>query len=31
MLGDLLNSRAGRQAESEIVRGVFGLLKKQLR
>ena len=30
ILGDFLSSTAGRQAEREIVRGVFGLLKKQL-
>jgi hypothetical protein len=30
LLGDFLNSSAGRQAEREIVRGVFGLLRKQL-
>jgi DNA helicase HerA-like ATPase len=30
VLGGFLNSTAGRQAEREIVRGVFGLLKKQL-
>jgi DNA double-strand break repair helicase HerA and related ATPase len=30
ILGDFLKSSAGRQAEREIVRGVFGLLKKQL-
>jgi DNA double-strand break repair helicase HerA and related ATPase len=30
VLGGFLKSSAGRQAEREIVRGVFGLLKKQL-
>jgi hypothetical protein len=30
ILGDFLKSTAGRQVSREIVRGVFGLLKKQL-
>jgi hypothetical protein len=31
VLGDFLKSSGGRTLEREIVRGVFGLLKKQLR
>jgi hypothetical protein len=29
-LGDFLNSRAGKQVQREVIRGVFGLLKKRL-
>ena len=29
-LGDFLNSKAGKQVQKEVVRGVFGLLKKRL-
>lgn len=29
-LGDLLESRSGRQPEKEVVRGVFGMLRKRL-
>jgi hypothetical protein len=29
-IGDFLTSTTGRRLESEIVRGVFGLIKKQL-
>ena len=29
-IGDFLNSRTGRTVEREVVRGVFGLLKKNL-
>ena len=30
-IGDFLNSGAGKQLQREVVRGVFGLLKKSLR
>ena len=29
-IGDFLNSRTGKQLQREVVRGVFGLLKKKL-
>jgi hypothetical protein len=30
MLGDFLKSRTGKQVEREVIRGVFGMLKKSL-
>ena len=30
-IGDFLNSRQGKQIQKEIVRGVFGMLKKAMR
>ena len=30
-IGDFLNSSAGKQLQREVVRGVFGMLKKSLR
>jgi DNA helicase HerA-like ATPase len=30
MLGDFLNSRTGKQIQREVIRGVFGLLRKRL-
>jgi len=30
-IGDFLKSREGRQLQSQVIRGVFGMLKKQLR
>ena len=29
-LGDFLNSKQGKQLQKEVVRGVFGLLRKNL-
>ena len=29
-LGDFLNSKQGKQLQKEVVRGVFGLLRKKL-
>ena len=29
-LGDFLNSRQGKQLQKEVIRGVFGLLKKKI-
>jgi uncharacterized protein len=29
-LGDFLNSRAGKQMQREVIRGVFGMLRKRL-
>jgi hypothetical protein len=29
-LGDFLNSKQGKQLQKEVVRGVFGLLKKRI-
>ena len=29
-LGDFLQSRQGKQLQKEVIRGVFGLLKKKL-
>jgi hypothetical protein len=30
VLGDFLKSRTGKQVEREVIRGVFGMLKKSL-
>jgi uncharacterized protein len=29
-LGDFLNSKQGKQLQKEVIRGVFGLLKKKI-
>jgi hypothetical protein len=29
-IGDVLNSRQGKQVQREVIRGIFGMLKKKL-